>query len=353
MVKVLVIDDSALVRQILESGLNRDPEISVVGTAPDVYAARDMIIEKQPDVLTLDIEMPRMDGIAFLKKLMPQYPIPVVVVSALAGAGADATMEAMASGAVEVVLKPSVQLGQGLGAMMEDLREKVKAAASADVSFWRDPHYGEKKKSISATTKLKVSTDKVVAIGASTGGTVALQQIITALPPDFPGTVVVQHMPAGFTKLFADRLNSFSSLRIKEAEDGDRVMTGQVLIAPGGFETRVVRRGGQYHVKIQGQEKRNGHCPSVDDLFFSVSEEAAANSIGLILTGMGRDGAEGLLAMRKAGARTFSQDKASSIVYGMPKEAWEIGASEMEWGLEIIPSELIKVVNQWGQVHAR
>lgn len=347
MIKVLVVDDSALVRQILENGLNQDPEIQVVGTAPDVYAARDLIVEHQPDVLTLDVEMPRMDGIDFLRRLMPQYPLPVIVVSALSARGSQVALDALENGAVDVVLKPSTNLGRNLQEMMQDLREKIKMAARVDVSHWKQARPVSGAASALATSsRLEVSTDKVVAIGASTGGTVALQSIITALPPHFPGTVIVQHMPPVFTRLFAERLDKLSRLSVKEASDGDVLKPGQVLIAPGGFQTQVVRYGGFYKVRVAEGDKVNGHCPSVDVLFHSMAQVVGRNGLGLLLTGMGRDGAEGLLAMRKAGARTFVQDRESSVVYGMPAEAWDLGAAEAEWNLEQIPAKLLKIVEE-------
>ncbi len=351
MIKVLIVDDSALVRQILENGLGQDPEIEVVGTAPDVYTARDLIVERLPDVLTLDIEMPRMDGINFLKRLMPQYPLPVVVVSALSVPGSQIALDALESGAVEVVLKPSTNLGRSLQDMMEDLREKVKIAARANVRHWKNRTPLTPSRAI-PRARLEQSTDKVVAIGASTGGTVALQTLITALPPDFPGIVIVQHMPPVFTRLFAERLDKLSQLKVKEAEHGDVVRPGTVLIAPGGYQTRIRRYGGFYQIEIGGAEKVNGHCPSVDVLFFSMAEVVGRNGLGLLLTGMGKDGAEGLWAMRQAGSRTFVQDEQSSVVYGMPAEAWALGAAEAQWNLAEMSRKLIETVRQLEGGHA-
>jgi two-component system chemotaxis response regulator CheB len=342
-IKVLIVDDSAVVRDILSSGLARDPEIEVVGVAGDVFRAREIILSKQPDVLTLDIEMPRMDGLMFLRKLMPQYPIPVIILSALAGSGASASLEALKYGAVEVVTKPGGNLRQELGEMLDDLILKIKAAAHADVSKWRVDNWKEPVHRIRAGALAK-STDKVVAIGASTGGTVALRTIITAFPPDMVGTVVVQHMPPVFTRLFAEKLNSESQVEVKEAENGDRVIQGRVLIAPGGFQTTVFRSGGEYLVRTAVGEKVNGHAPSVDVLFDSVAETVGANALGCVLTGMGRDGANGLLRMREAGARTLSQDEKTSLIYGMPKEAWEQGGSEFQVPIQNIPAEIIRML---------
>jgi two-component system chemotaxis response regulator CheB len=344
-VKVLVIDDSAVVREILAAGLATDPDIEVVGVAGDVFRARELILSKHPDVLTLDVEMPRMDGLVFLKKLMPQYPIPVVMVSSLTGPGAAATLEALEYGAVEVVSKPSSNLRENLGSMVEDLCHKVKAASLVDVSRFKNDRWAESIPRQPAGA-LSRSTDKVVAIGASTGGTVALRAILTALPADMAGTVVVQHMPPGFTRLFAEKLNEECQVQIKEAENGDRVSQGRVLIAPGGLQTTVLRSGGEYLVRVKPGDRVNGHAPSVDVLFDSVAETCGANAIGVVLTGMGRDGAAGLLRMRQAGARTLSQDEATSLIYGMPMEAWNQGGSEKQVPLGSVPSEVLGLLKR-------
>lgn len=342
-VRVLVIDDSAVVRQILSAGLSADPDIEVVGVAGDVFRARELILSQHPDVLTLDVEMPRMDGLVFLRKLMPQYPLPVVMVSSLTGPGASATLEALEYGAVEVVAKPSSNLRDNLTLMVEDLCEKVKAASLVDVSRFRNQRTPVTRIPAGA---LHESTDKVVAIGASTGGTVALRSILTALPPDMPGTVVVQHMPPGFTRMFAEKLDTECQVRVKEAEDGDRVLQGRVLIAPGGLQTTVVRSGGEYQVRVREGDRVNGHAPSVDVLFDSVALGVGANAVGVVLTGMGRDGAAGLLKMRQAGARTLSQDEATSLIYGMPMEAWTRGGSEKQVALERVAGEVLTALGR-------
>lgn len=326
-VKVLVVDDSALVRQVLKQGLSMDAGIDVVGTASDPYVARDMIVRLKPDVLTLDVEMPRMDGVAFLRKLMPQFPIPVVMVSALTQKGKQITVEALEAGAVEVVTKPSSDLKQGLNSMMQELRTKVKIASTANVSHWKN-----RRPIVKATTlqsrALSESTDKVIAIGASTGGTEAIREVLMKVPASIPGTVIVQHMPPGFTAMFAKRLNDQCAPIVKEAQNGDRVMPGQILIAPGDLHMEVVRRGGIYQVRCYEGENVCGHCPSVEVLMQSVAREVGRNAVGVMLTGMGRDGAQGMLAMRRAGARTIAQDEATSVVYGMPKEAHLAGGVE-------------------------
>lgn len=344
-IKVLVIDDSAVVREILRTGLATDPDIEVVGVASDAFRARELILSQHPDVLTLDVEMPRMDGIVFLKKLMPQYPLPVVMVSSLTGPGAMATLEALEYGAVDVVHKPSTALRVNLTAMVEDLCEKVKAASTVDVSRWRNVRSTGTLPKIPSGALFQ-STDKVVAIGASTGGTVALRSILMALPADMPGTVIVQHMPPVFTKLFAEKLNEECQVQVKEAESGDRLTPGRVLIAPGGLQTTVTRSGGDYRVQVRSGDRVNGHAPSVDVLFNSVAHEVGPNAVGVVLTGMGRDGASGLLRMRQAGARTFSQDEASSLIYGMPMEAWAQGGSEKQVSLDQVPQELLAVLKR-------
>lgn len=343
-IKVLVIDDSALAREIISRGLSRDPSIEVVGTAMDVYVARDKIIFRKPDVLTLDIEMPRMDGVEFLKRLMPQYPLPVVIVSSMSKPGAKITLEALENGAIDYVLKPSKKIGEGLNEMMKELISKIKMANDVDVSHWKSiVGVYEPQRKVSKRV-LEGTTDKIIAIGASTGGTVAITKILERFPADMPGTVVVQHMPPGFTMMFADKLNETCKIEVKEAEDGDRIISGRALIAPGDYHMRVLRSGGQYLVKCNRGAKVNGHCPSVDVLFDSVAENVGPNAIGVILTGMGRDGASAMLNMRKAGARTVAQDEKSSIIFGMPKEAYACGGAEKLVNLNQIPEEILKLL---------
>jgi two-component system, chemotaxis family, protein-glutamate methylesterase/glutaminase len=327
-VRVLIVDDSALVREILAKGLGLDPEIEVVGTAADPYIARDKIVELHPDVLTLDVEMPRMDGVEFLRRLMPQHPLPVLMVSALTQRGKSITLDALEAGAVDFVSKPASDVANGLNGMLEELRTKVKIAATVNVSAWKKTEFQVKPKPLQEAKALEESTDKVIAIGASTGGTEALRQVLMQLPADTPGVVIVQHMPAGFTKMFAERLNEQCTMAVKEAEGGDRILRGRVLIAPGDYHMTVHRSGGNYIVKVQPGDKVCGHRPSVEVMMQSVARNVGANSIGVILTGMGHDGAGGLLAMRQAGARTLAQDEATSVVFGMPKVAFERGGAE-------------------------
>lgn len=346
-IRVLVVDDSALVRNILSQGLSMDPNIEVVGTAADPYIARDKIVQLQPDVLTLDVEMPRMDGVAFLRKLMPQYPIPIVMVSSLTQRGKQITMEALEAGAVDFVAKPTSNVAAGLNAMLMELRSKVKIASTANVSHWKGKRPTAAAKSATApSSALAESTDKVIAIGASTGGTEAIRQVIEKFPATTAGTVIVQHMPAGFTKMFSERLNQLCQMQVKEAEDGDRVRSGLILIAPGGKQLEVVRSGGFYQVRLGNEEKVSGHCPSVDVMMHSVAKHVGANAVGAMLTGMGQDGAEGMLAMKQAGARCISQDEASSVVFGMPKVAYEKGGAERLVPLDKISTSLLSLLTE-------
>lgn len=340
-IRVLVVDDSALVRQVLSQGLGMDPGIVVVGTASDPYVARDMIVKLQPDVLTLDVEMPRMDGVAFLRKLMPQYPIPVVMVSALTQRGKQIALEALEAGAVEIVTKPAANVVQGLSVLMQELRTKIKIASTANVSHWKNFRPAPVQTSSRA---LDESTDKVIAIGASTGGTEAIREIMTKVPANLPGTVIVQHMPPGFTAMFAKRLNEQCAPIVREAEDGDRIMPGLVLIAPGDRHMEVKRRGGIYTVVCKPGPTVSGHCPSVDVLMHSMAREVGRNGVGVMLTGMGRDGAAGMLAMAHAGASNIAQDEATSVVFGMPKEAYANGGAQRLVPLGQIAQAMIELL---------
>ena len=346
-IRVLVVDDSALVRNILSQGLSMDPNIEVVGTASDPYIARDKIVELQPDVLTLDVEMPRMDGVAFLRKLMPQYPIPTVMVSSLTQRGKQITMDALDAGAVDFVAKPTSNLSAGLNAMLMELRAKIKIASTANVSHWKGKRIVPPTRATAVGSKaLAESTDKVIAIGASTGGTEAIRRVIEKFPATTSGVVIVQHMPPGFTKMFSDRLNQLCQMQVKEAADGDRIRAGLILVAPGGVQMKVIRSGGFYQVRCGGTEKVSRHCPSVDVMMHSVAEQVGRNSVGAMLTGMGQDGAEGMLAMKQAGARCIAQDEASSVVFGMPKVAYEKGGAERLVPLEQISTSLLDLLTE-------
>ncbi|MEW6182066.1 MAG: chemotaxis response regulator protein-glutamate methylesterase [Bacillota bacterium] len=340
-IKVLVVDDSALVRDILAQGLAKDPQIEVVGAASDPYVARDKIVKLRPDVLTLDIEMPKMDGVEFLRRLMPQYPLPVIVVSALTKRGATVTLAALEAGAVDVVTKPSSDIARGLNAMLGELRAKVKVAAVTNVSAWKVNRKTSPAPMKMNSKALAESTDKVIAIGASTGGTEAIRKILRTFPSNVPGVVVVQHMPPGFTKHFADSLNDICEMEVLEAKTGDRIMPGRALIAPGDRHMTVRRSGGIYLVECRAGENVCGHCPSVEVLFRSVAQYVGTNAIGIMLTGMGSDGADGMVAMRQAGARTIAQDEITSVVFGMPKVAYERGGAECLMSLDAIPTAVM------------
>lgn len=322
-IRVLVVEDSIVFRELLVRNLNEDPAITVVASAKDPFEARDAIIKYHPDVMTLDLELPRMNGIEFLRKLMPQYPLPVVVISSLS----DKVFDAMNAGAVDFVAKPSGVGRTELEAFVRnELPVKIKVASIAKVSSRKKPPLPEQNQSLAVDGK-----DLVVAIGASTGGTEAIASVIKEFGTDIPGVVIVQHMPVGFTQMYAKRLNDTCQVRVKEAQTGDMVVPGQVLIAPGGdAHMHLIKVNGSYQVIVKPGPKVNGHCPSVDVLFNSVAETAKDRAVGIILTGMGGDGAKGLLAMRKAGARTIGQDESTCVVYGMPKVAHDIGAVEYQ-----------------------
>ncbi len=337
-IKVLIVDDSAVVRKIFTEELSRDPELEVVGTAPDPYIARDKIVRLQPDVITLDIEMPRMDGITFLRKLMHYQPMPVIVVSSLTEKGSQLALEALDLGAVEVMNKPGASYT--VGDMSIQLAQKIKAAAQVDVTRQRRsptvPHAPAK--------RLSRTTNKIVAIGASTGGTEALRVLLQSFPADGPGTLVVQHMPENFTRAFAQRLNGLCPPQIKEAEDGEPVVPGKVLIAPGNLHLQLRRSGALYQAKVSTGPLVGRHRPSVEVLFNSVARYAGVDAVGVILTGMGADGADALLNMKNAGAPTIAQDEATSVVFGMPREAIARGAVDFIEPLEHITRRILRCV---------
>lgn len=338
-IRVLIVDDSATARAVLTDILASDPMIEVVGTASDAYIARDKIVELRPDVICLDVEMPRMDGITFLKRLMHYMPLPVIMVSSLTQAGAKTTLDALEAGAVDFVPKPHSHIYDGKDEMRHELIAKIKIAAKVKVKqhLLRNVQQAN-------TTSLAETTHKILAIGASTGGTEALKDVLMGLPRNAPGTVIVQHMPANFTGPFAERLNSLCAMEVREARNGDSITPGLVLIAPGDYHMVVRRSGARYYVEIGSGEKVSGHRPSADVLLNSVAKIAGSNAIGVILTGMGADGARGLLAMRNAGARTIGQDEASCVVYGMPKVAYEQGAVEKQLPLHKIANEILECI---------
>lgn len=337
-IKVLVVDDSLLFRNLLVRSLQSDPNIQVVAQVGDPYEARDAIIKYKPDVMTLDVEMPRMSGIEFLRKLMPQYPLPVVMISSLNGK----VFDAMEAGAVDFVNKPSNLNQEQLGIFLkQELVTKVKIASTAKVGGFKKVGVSDVGGTIGAA-----GNGRIVAIGASTGGTEAIFEVIKQFRRDIPGVVIVQHMPPGFTKMYADRLNNQCEVAVKEAQTGDQVVQGRVLIAPGDVQMKLVKVGNGYQVECRGTEKVSGHCPSVDVLFRSVAKTAGNKAIGVILTGMGADGAEGLLEMRKAGALTIGQNESSCVVYGMPKVAYDIGAVQHQMELTAIAGKVYSLLSK-------
>jgi two-component system chemotaxis response regulator CheB len=339
-IKVLIVDDSALMRQLLTKILSSDPEFEVVGTAGDPYVARDKIKALAPDVLTLDIEMPRMDGLTFLEKLMRGHPMPVIMISSLTSKGADTTLRALGLGAIDFVSKPKLDVSNGTIEQADEIIAKVKAAARVRVrtaSIAPLPAAALTGKNYQFST-----THKVVAIGASTGGTEALKDMLSPLPADFPGIVIVQHMPETFTRQFAERLDACCRLRVKEAQDGDRVLPGHALLAPGGHQMAVVRRGAEFAVHVYRGERVNRHLPSVDVLFSSIARAMGKNALGVLLTGMGADGARGMLEMKQAGAFNIAQDESTSVVFGMPREAIALDAVDQVLPLGQIPDALLR-----------
>jgi two-component system chemotaxis response regulator CheB len=324
-IRVLVVDDSALMRGLLKQLISSDDDFEVVATAQDPYDAWKKVKEHSPDVMTLDVEMPRMDGLSFLERLMHLHPMPVLMVSSLTEEGCATTLRALELGAVDFVSKPKVDIRTQMFERSDEFLQKLMAVSRARVMQPRQRSAPEAIERKAPRAMLK-TTLKVVAIGASTGGTEALREVLMQLPPDSPPIAIVQHMPPGFTKSFAARLDSLCAVRVKEAVDGDRLMAGHVLIAPGDFHMALTRSGATYGVRVYAGERVNRHCPSVDILFESFATHAGGNAVGVILTGMGNDGARGLLKMRQNSAFTIAQDEESSVVYGMPKEAVQLGA---------------------------
>lgn len=355
-IKVLIVDDSAVVRQTLSSILEADPQIEVMGVAADPYFAANKIAHEVPDVITLDIEMPRMDGLTFLRKIMTQHPIPVVIISSLTTKGTETGIKALEYGAVEIITKPKLSTKEFIEDSKIRICDAVKAAASAKLkrkkNIKRTVQPLEVKPKLSADAVIpKVSssksmiktTEKVVVVGASTGGTEALRVFLEALPADSPGVVIVQHMPEQFTRSFADRLNELCKISVKEASNNDSVIRGQALIAPGNHHLLLKRSGARYYVEINDGPLVNRHRPSVDVLFRSTAKYAGNNAIGVIMTGMGDDGAKGLLELKECGAHTIAQDEKTCIVFGMPKEAIKLGAADEIMPLDKIAGRVLKI----------
>jgi two-component system chemotaxis response regulator CheB len=341
-IKVLVVDDSAVVRKVFSEQLSKEKDIQVVGTAPDPYVARDKIVALKPDVITLDIEMPRMDGITFLKKLMQHFPLPVIIVSSLTTKGSKLALEALSLGALEVISKPSA--AYSVGDMSIQLAEKIRAVHR--VKLTPASHRRTTPQPVGAleSRALAATTNKIIAIGASTGGTEAIKKVLTQLPHNSPGVVVVQHMPAGFTSSFAQRLDELCPMNVKEAQNGDTVTNGQVLIAPGNYHMIFKRSGARYYVEIKTGPLVHYQRPAADVLFRSVARYAGANAIGIILTGMGKDGAKGMLEMKKAGAVNIAQDEKSCVVFGMPKEAINLNAVDHVHDIHKIAGKAISLL---------
>jgi two-component system, chemotaxis family, protein-glutamate methylesterase/glutaminase len=352
-ISVLIVDDSAVVRQVLKRILSSDPDIEVIGTASDPFIAAHKLKNEIPDVITLDIEMPRMDGLTFLRKLMSQHPIPVVICSSLAGEGSETTLKALEYGAVEIINKPRLDTRRFFDEAAVRICDTVKAASQAKLNTKKIIENIKIRPKLSAdavipkvTSQAMVeTTEKVVVVGASTGGTEAIRVFLEAMPPDAPGIVIVQHMPEHFTAAFAKRINQLCHITVKEAEDNDSVIRGRALIAPGNHHLLIKRSGARYYVKRKDGPLVSRHRPSVDVLFRSAARYAGKNAIGVIMTGMGDDGAEGMQEMKEAGAYNIAQDEKTCVVFGMPKEAIKLGAVQKVLPLEAIAGEILRIYN--------
>jgi two-component system, chemotaxis family, protein-glutamate methylesterase/glutaminase len=342
-IKVLVVDDSAVVRKIISEELSKETDIEVVGTAPDPFVARDKIVHLKPDVITLDVEMPRMDGLTFLKKLMRYYPLPVIIVSSLTPRASSLAMEALENGAVEVLCKPGN--AHSVSDMGVELKEKIRAAARTNLTRLATRSASSRPSLQNISASPSSATQRLIAIGASTGGTEALKEVLMGMPPNSPGILIVQHMPAHFTKTFAERLNQLCQIEVQEAKDGDPVLQGHALVAPGNFHMLLRRSGTKYYVTVKDGPRVHHQRPAVDVLFNSVAQYAGTNALGVLLTGMGADGARGLLQMKEAGAKTIAQDEQTCVVFGMPKEAIKLGAADKVVPLELISREIIHMTN--------
>jgi two-component system chemotaxis response regulator CheB len=358
-IRVLIVDDSALVRKLLTDILRSAPDVDVVGAAPDAYSAREKIKALNPDVLTLDVEMPRMDGVTFLRNLMRLRPMPVVMVSSLTDAGAEVTLDALSIGAVDYLSKPKVDLAATLGDYREELLEKIRCAARARIRPYEPradrgaAQVASAQRSLTADAVLQKAapvkfrtTDRLIAVGASTGGTEAIKQFLMGMPPDAPGIVIAQHIPKAFSTAFAERMNRTTPLTVFEAQDGQQIMPGHAYIAPGDRHLIIVRSGARWICRLDDGSPVNRHKPSVDVLFRSVAQEAGYNAIGVLLTGMGKDGAQGLLEMRQAGSPTIAQDEATSVVWGMPGEAVAVGAAVEELPLQRIAGRVLEIASE-------
>ncbi len=351
-IKVLCVDDSALIRSVMTEIINSQSDMTVVGTAADPLVARDLIKVTNPDVLTLDVEMPRMDGLEFLEKLMRLRPMPVVMVSSLTERGSEIALRALELGAIDFVTKPRLGVRDGLLTYTELIAGKIRTAANARLLPSRHAAAAKATADAPQESLLRsplLSTEKLIIIGASTGGTEAIREVLQPLPPDSPGVMIAQHMPAGFTRSFAQRLDGLCRINVKEAEHGERVLPGYAYIAPGGFHLSLARSGANYVAHLDQEPPVNRHRPSIDVLFDSAARHAGKNAIGIILTGMGKDGAEGLLRMKRAGAHTLAQDEASCVVFGMPKEAIALGAVDEVSPLSEVSRRVLAHLRTFGE----
>ncbi|MFC3122663.1 protein-glutamate methylesterase/protein-glutamine glutaminase [Agaribacter flavus] len=342
-IRVLVIDDSALIRSLLSEIISHDPELELVGAAPDAYVAKDMVVQLKPDVITLDIEMPKVDGLTFLDRLMKAKPTPVLMISTLTEKGAEATIRSLELGAIDFIPKPKIDVAKGMGEYQAEIVSKIKLAARS-----KPRRFNPEKCSSKVTPIQYKGTEIIVGIGASTGGTEAIKEVLMGLSPAFPATVITQHMPPNFTKSFAKRLDGMCKVKVKEAEDNERLLPGNVYIAPGDKHLEVMRHGADYRTKLNDGPLVSGHKPAVDVMFASLAKTVGKNTVATILTGMGRDGAQGLLALKQAGATTMAQDEASSVVFGMPKVAIELGATANIIPLEKMSAALTKAIESVG-----
>jgi two-component system chemotaxis response regulator CheB len=340
-IRVLVVDDSALIRSLLSEIIRQEPDFELVGAAPDAFVAKDMVLSLNPDVITLDIEMPKVDGLTFLDRLMKAKPTPVVMISTLTEKGADATIRSLELGAIDFIAKPKLNVANGIGEYEKEIVEKIRVAAASKPRP-RAPSLGN----MGSVPLVYQGTETIVAIGASTGGTEAIRQVLEALSPSFPATVITQHMPVSFTRSFAERLNGICRMKVKEAQDGERLLPGNAYIAPGDKHLEIVRHGADYRVRLNNGPLVSGHKPAVDVMFESLAKVAGTNTIATVLTGMGKDGAKGLLALKNAGAITMAQNEETCVVYGMPKAAVEIGATENVYSLDKMNVALSKAVEK-------
>ncbi|MGE5086767.1 MAG: protein-glutamate methylesterase/protein-glutamine glutaminase [Bacillota bacterium] len=345
-IRVLIVDDSAVIRKLLEKIFSSSPDIEVVGTASDPYIARDKLVQLKPDVMTLDVEMPRMDGISFLEKVMQHFPTRTIIFSSLAKTGSETYLRALEAGAIDIMEKPSIDVSQTLEVLGKEIVEKVRVVSRARINpvvKMATPTTPVQKID---RTSLARTTHQIIAVASSTGGTEALKVFLSGMPADIPGTVVVQHMPPGFTKSFADNLNAMFPFEVKEAEEGDQVVPGRVLIAPGNFHMEITRSGAFYHVKLHQNPPLHSVRPAADYLMKSVAKYAGKNALGVVLTGMGKDGAEGLLEMKNAGAYTVAQNEETCVVYGMPAAAVAINAQDKILPLDKIAGDLLRQIQQ-------